>query len=212
MTEPMTNDVKKLKEDWDGQLFGVKRSIRYHLHRRKFFGVWKVATDFLVIASGGTVVSLASSGEAKQNVWIIVSGAITAVLGTLDLVLGFSDKARDHRDLVQAFSNLEAEMEKSDVTAEKLADFKNKRLEIEVDEPPRKIVLNKYCHNELVIAEDYPADQLADIKWWQSLIKQFIDICPQRIRTFRQIEDERIAKEKAAAVAATAEKASEIRA
>ena len=199
----------QIESEWDGLFFGVRRTVRYHLHRRKFFATLKVITDFLVIASGGTVVSLASSTESKSG-WVIFSGAVTAIVGTLDLVLGFSDKARDHRDLVEAFSDLEAEMTADAIAKERLIEFTNKRLKLEVDEPPTKQVLNKYCHNELVIALDCPQENLAEIGFWQSLLKQFVDINPQNIKTFKQIEDARIAKEKAAAAATSVENAAEI--
>ena len=201
----------EVESQWDAMFFGVKRTVRYHLHRRRFFKFWKAVTDFLVIASGGTVISLASAQDKKT--WIVVAaGAVTALFGTLDLVIGFSDKSRDHRDLLEKFSKLEAEMTKDAVAKERLVEFTNKRLELEVDEPPIKRVLNMFSHNELVIAMDCPQEHLADIKWWQSLAKQFIDICPERIRTFKQIDDARSAKQKQIAASLSAQKPAEIKA
>jgi hypothetical protein len=211
MSEPIPESRKETVSKWDDLFFGVKRTVRYHLHRRKFFGAWKVITKFLVIASGGTVISIASS-EPKKIGWMIFVGAITALIGTLDLVLDFSDKAREHRDLVAAFSDLEAQMVADAVAKERLVEFTNKRLKLEVDEPPIKQVLNNFCHNELVIAEDYPLAQLADIKWWQSWSKQYFDWCPERVKTFKQIETEtaRLAREKAEQSAIAARNAAQI--
>jgi len=192
----------EIEAQWEALFFGVKRTVRYHLYRRKFFETLKLSADFLVIISGGTVVSLASSGEPKRNIGVIIAGAVTAIVGTFDLVLGFSNKARDYRDLVKAFSDLEAEMTEDALTKDHLTDFTNKRLKLEVDEPPIKHVLNMYCHNEMVRAMGYPEEDLADIKWWQSIPKQLFDIYPHRIKTFRQIEAARLAKEKAKADAA----------
>jgi hypothetical protein len=198
----------KIESEWDDLFFGVKRSVRYHLHRRKFFERWKLIANFLVIASGGTVITVTSSGDVNKSAWLIGSGIVVAIVGTLDLVIGFSDKVRDQRDFVKAFSDLEAEMTEDSVTKTRLVEFTNKRLKLEVDEPPIMHVLNKFCHNELVIAMGYPLENLAEIQWWQRLSMQYIDVLPERIKTAKQVEEARLANEKARAVALASPKPS----
>jgi hypothetical protein len=56
-------------------LFGVRRSIRYHMRRRRFFDRLDFWTRFLtVITGGGTVISAASEGS--HNVLVIVFGSL----------------------------------------------------------------------------------------------------------------------------------------
>jgi hypothetical protein len=68
--------------------------------------------------------------------------------------------------------------------------------------------LNKFCHNELVIAMGYPLENLAEIQWWQRLSMQYIDVLPERIKTAKQVEEARLANEKARAVALASPKPS----
>src|ERR1700722_15874745 len=143
-----------LESDWNKLMFGVRRSIRYHLNRRQFFERWGKWTNFLLIISGSTVIALASEGGAKKNISTAAVGAVVAILSSIDLVVGFATKARDYHDLMKAFSALEREMTKAEqhLTQQKLAEFTNKRLSIEEDEPPTLRVLDMYCHNELCLA------------------------------------------------------------
>lgn len=170
-------DETKLKEKWNDLLFGVRRSVRYHTHRRKFFDKLKVWADFLVIVSGGTVVGLATA-EVK-NAWTIGFGAFIGIIGSFDLVVGFSGRARDHHDLAKEFSELEREMTAVDERTEKeLKRLTNRRLQIEEEEPPILQVLNCYCHNELVKALGHPEAQRTGITFLQSVFKQWFDWFP----------------------------------
>jgi len=168
-------------DKWVDLDFAVKRSIRYHNHRRKFFDTWDVVAKFLVIATGTTVVGLASatsSGDEGHHVWTISVGAFTAIIGSLDLVIGFSRRARDYRDLVRDFSQLEREI--STVGEKREEDnyvkFLNRRLEIEENEPPVKRVLDCYCHNEVARSLGWPDDEMVKISFWQRLFMQWFDI------------------------------------
>lgn len=175
-------DDKKLKEEWNDLLFGVRRSVRYHTHRRKFFdrlGVW---ADFLVIVSGGSVVSFVVAGE-NHSLGAVIFGALTAIIGSFDLVIGFSSSARDHHDLARDFSELERHMTAASgtKTEKELIKFTNRRLEIEEEEPPILQVLNCYCHNELIKAHGYKDSELTRITFLQSFFKQWFDLFPTEL-------------------------------
>jgi hypothetical protein len=176
-------DEKKFKENWSVLLNGIRRSVRYHTHRRKFFDNLSVWSDFLIIISGGTVVGFASSGEGKHQMWTIIFGALTAIIGSFDLVIGFSSKARDYHDLAREFSELERQMiaVRETRTEKDLIIFTNRRLEIEEDEPPILQVLNCYCHNELVKSMDLPEKEKVKITFWQSVFKQWVDVFPSNL-------------------------------
>lgn len=174
-------------DKWIDLDFAVKRSVRYHNHRRKFFDGLDVVSKFLIIASGTTVVGFATAASSDNGAYHLVTiivGAITAIIGSLDLVIGFSRRARDYRDLVRDFSQLERE-----ITAvgdnrrdDAYAKFANRRLEIEENEPPVKRVLDCYCHNEVARSLGWPDDQMVKISRPQNLLKQWLDLCPESLK------------------------------
>jgi hypothetical protein len=187
-------EAKRVREKWSDLIFAVRRSIRYHNRRRKFFDALGVWADFLIIISAGTAGAFAI-GEPLRNNWTIVLSGIIAVIGTLDLVIGFSNKARDYHDLVKDFSSLEREMTaaRDAKTQENLSKFIIRRLEIQDEEPPILRVLNNYCHNELCRATEKDRKYYMRIYWFQSWLKQWCDAFPSLMKSYGSIEE---AKEK----------------
>ena len=162
-------------EQWQALLFGVRRSIRYHNHRRKFFDALSVWTDFLTIISGGAVVFFATADKGGPTA---VFGGVASLLAALDLVIGFSIKSRDHFDLSRQFSRLEQAMTLiGDAPSEtQLKENINLRLEIELSEPPIKRTLDAYCHNELICAMGYAETEKVELTFPQLFLKQFVSI------------------------------------
>jgi len=177
-------------------LFAVRRSIRYHTHRRKFFERLSVASDFLIIVSGGTVVGFASASPETHKAWTIFFGAFAAVIGSLDLVIGFSNKARDYRELARDFSQLEIRMMGVDDACDDktLTELTNCRLEIEQNEPPVLRVLDSYCHNEMVRVTDYATyeeseGEKIEISFWQSVFMPWFDWYPSTLKKNKDREN-----------------------
>ena len=164
-----------LKGSWAILLFGVRRSVRYHNYRRQFFDTLSTWTDFLTIISGGAVVGFAAGTGQTQTVATVVFGALAGLLAALDLVLGFSIKARDHSDLSKRFTRLEQEMTEigDSPTEGQLHKINTTRLEIESEEPPVKRLLDVWCHNELVRALGHPRSEAYVLGFWQRTFKQF---------------------------------------
>ena len=148
--------------------------MRYHNYRRQFFDTLGLWTDFLTIISGGGVVV---SVKVQESFLAIFFGSLAGVLAALDLVLGFSTKAREHFDLSRRFTRLEQEM--TDVgdnpTDENYKKLNKLRLEIEADEPPVKRILDVWCHNELVRALGLEKEAY-QLSWLQVSLKQFVSI------------------------------------
>jgi hypothetical protein len=123
--------------------------------------------------------------------WLSVFfGGITALIGTFDLVIGFSNCSRDHHDLAKEFSGLERQMIKVDdsPTPDDLVKYTDRRLEIEEDEPPTLRALDAYCHNELVRAMEWPDEEKAKLAWYQSWFKQWFDIFPEKIKKLKDMK------------------------
>lgn len=167
------SETDSLDGRWDGMLFGIRRSIRYHQRRRAFFD----RCDQL-----GNVFSLVFGSAAIYGVLdkdyhalaLIASGLVT-VLSAVNLVFGSAQRARLHHDLSRKFTELERQM-LGRPSAEVYQTISEKRLDIESEEPPVLHVLDCLCHNEQMRSEGYRREDLAQIKWWQRLFAQFFDL------------------------------------
>jgi hypothetical protein len=89
--------------------------------------------------------------------------------------------------LAKRFIELEKEPNNNPKTDAELTRLKNLRLDIEMEEPPVLHVLNKISDNDMVRALGYADDELLDIKLYQRIAAQFVDINAQNIRRRREL-------------------------
>jgi hypothetical protein len=176
-------DKEKLESKWADLLFGVRRAIRYHHSRRDFFDSLGDWTNFLTILSGGCVVFFISASISTRSTAAMVFGGLISALTAIDLVVGFSKKAREHADLSRQFSELEREMaDIGDIPSEDDLNAKiRRRLEIEADAPFILRILEATCHNEVARAMGWPSTDLAEIGFWQDVFKQFFDFQADKV-------------------------------
>lgn len=133
-------------------LFGARKSIRYHQRRRSFFeNLHTIASALQVVAGSSAVATMVSD----HPYWGAGMAAIAAVLAALDLVVGTPRKATVHASLAQQFAELERAMvpwehRTSELDATQVTEFRQRRLRIEESEPPKLRVVDILCHNELV--------------------------------------------------------------
>ncbi len=170
-------DEKKIHD----LLFGVRRSIRYHHRRERFFDqVHKISTILSALSGSATIAAvLAKAGPY----WTITLAALVAVFSIVDLVVGTAKAARLHNDLAKRFIKLEKSIISIDeFTQQDLADFTAQRLDIEADEPPPLKVLDSICHNELLRAMNYDRSDFLKISWYQRLFSQIIDLREHNIQ------------------------------
>lgn len=166
------NNLERTRHDF---LFGVRRSIRYHHRRRRFFDLFHQISTFLA-ALAGTATFATVLGKAPTNISLVCAFFVT-VFAVADLVVGSAREGRLHDDLAKRFIDLEKEMiGAKELQKESIADFTAKRLDIEKDEPPPLKVLDSICHNELLRAMDYDQKYFVQIKWYQRLFAQIFDI------------------------------------
>lgn len=154
-------------------LFSVRRSIRYHDRRRAFFELMhRVSSVFMVLLASSVFLDLL--GNAVQRpIWLITIALIAAMLGALDIIVGFARSATLHHDFKRRFVQLEIEITQAE-TEKALRDIQIERLRIEQDEPPVYRALDLLCHNEVARADGVtnPSD-FAEVKWHQSLTRHF---------------------------------------
>jgi len=107
--------------------------------------------------------------------------AIT-VLAAFGVVIGFTRKARVHGKLAYAFEQLESDIITTpEPTVENLQEWMARRIEIEHDEPPTKLVLSLKMYNRQCLATGQD-DGMYHIPWWKGMTAQYVDLWPDRIR------------------------------
>ena len=193
-----TENEDKLEDDLFKLQFNLGRSIRYHSRRRKFFDFWDKFTTFcsLVFSSTATYGVLSTNGKIT-----LISGAFVTIFSSLSLVIGFSNKARDHFDFVKQYSLLERMSIKEVLSEKLLKQITDERLCWLVvvcvfvffvcwvvflcfvcTEPPVLRVLNEMCWNEEAKAQGIKPEKWREIKWYQRLFSSFFDIVPESIK------------------------------
>jgi hypothetical protein len=176
-------DNEKVKSRWFDLLFGVRRAVRYHNSRKIFFDSLGDWTNFLTILFGGCVVFCVAASISSRSTAAVVFGGLISSLTALDLVIGYSVKARKHADLIREFSELEREMIRiGDAPSEQdLKTAVNRRLEIEADGPFVLRVLEATCHNEVARSMGWPSTELVEVGFWQDVFKQLFDVQAEKL-------------------------------
>jgi hypothetical protein len=166
MEKTREQEIPPLRRKRNILLFGVRRSIRYHIRRRKLFERLDFLTKFLAVIGGsGTIISV--SNPVPNKTLAVFFGSIVAFFAALDLVVGCSKAARAHHDLIRKFSALEQKiiLASGDITESELNRLTTERLKIEEEEPPTMRILNVLCHNELVKARGLDKKHLVNVAW-----------------------------------------------
>lgn len=183
MTNLNNNHTVDLDRDRHDLLFGVRRSIRYHLRRERFFDrQHKIYTSLSALSGSATIITLLSTAG---DFWPALFAASVAVFSVIDLVFGIPQAAKVHHDFAGKFFNLEkAIIGTKDICDDKLTEFKTMRLDIEIEEPPPLHILNTMCHNELLRAMGYKdKSKYVTINWIQRLLSQFMDFQEYKINS-----------------------------
>lgn len=172
MAEPMT--------PWHSlhdTLFGVRKSVRYHQRRRAFFEGIATTIATLQIASSSYAVLLLLGARKDVGAALLVAGT-AGLLAAVNLAVGTQRRATLHASLAQRFSTLERTMVPHEFNRcgrqETVDGFRQQRLDIEEDEPPKLRVIDVLCHNELATAtgrgHTYP------FPWWKRALGHFMDM------------------------------------
>lgn len=166
--------MNAIHDEYQGLLFDVRRSVRYHVRRRRFLQFMQDFGTFLSVLFGSAA---AASIFAGLSPWAALIPAVAVTFtSSLSLVWGFGRKASLHSDLARRFIDLERELEagRSNPTDELVERATSTRLLIEADEPPVLRLLDVLCHNELARAMDYGLEEYYKIPSWRRGLAQFI--------------------------------------
>lgn len=163
-----------MQQEWAGLLFGVQRSARYHSRRESFFIRLDRLNSFVSIVLGTTTVAAILQAEDWPS-WIkLAAPAAITCLSALDLVIGFSERAKQHAEFRRRYCAIEACMTGAANEAD-LDKCKKDRLGIEAGEPPKMFALDLLCHNELLRALGFEranpkqVSEFRHVNWFQQL-------------------------------------------
>lgn len=164
-----------MEETTHSLLFGVRRSVRYHVRRRMFFDRLNLSASAASVIFGSAAMAAMLGNMGKE--WIMAAAGIVTILSAINLVVGSSRMARLHADLARKFIELEKQIIMAgDQADDSLLAFQAIRLDIEAEEPHVLRVLDTLCHNELMRAMGYPPKDMVPVAWYQRMAAQFFDV------------------------------------
>lgn len=143
--------TEELDEKTYDLLFGIRRSVRYHNHRRRFYEIWNSITVAAAMVGGSSAVAAFLVDVAEGWSWLPVGlAAAVALLGAVDLAVGTLRCAYLHGDLARRFISLEQRFAHGrSLEDDEHEELTRARLGIEADEPPPLRLLDVMCHFEL---------------------------------------------------------------
>ena len=173
-------EAETAAEHWS-LLFGVRRSVRYHVRRERYFDRAHHFGAFVAALSGSATITALLAGHP---VLVTVAAAATALCGAGEMVFGLARKARLHSNLAREFIALEKALivAGEDLAESRLREFEAVRLDIEAREPPVLRVLDAMCHDELVTALGIESGQRSNLDWWQRCCANVVDVGAHRLR------------------------------
>lgn len=177
MTEKI--ELKEYEEQKYCLLFEIRKSIRYHTQRKRFFD-WLHNTTTFLCAVSGTATIATILGKFDQSVSISFALCVT-VFSMIDLVIGSPRAARLYDDLARRFIALEKQLMLSEKSLAALDAVTLQRLNIEAEEPPVLRVLNAVCYNEVTASLGYSRDKFIRITWFQHLFRHIMDLMPNSL-------------------------------
>ena len=133
-------------------LFSIRRSVRYHTHRRRFYEGWNVTTIIVaMLGSSSAVTALLVQAEGFGSALPLIAGCIVALMSAIDIAMGTTRQANLHADLSRQFIFLEQQFPLGrDLEDAEYEDLIKSRLQIESNEPPILRLLDAMCHFEIL--------------------------------------------------------------
>lgn len=161
-------DPEKSNERWN-LLWGVRRSIRYHDRRRRFFDTChRIVLRFGIVLA---TIGFAVANETINEDYLVWFSVLSMFAFLLDLLIGFSNRVWHYTTLKRRFG----ELEKNIITGDErddMAPLEAQRLEIEKDEPPILRALDILCHNELAQSMEETNENIYKVNFVQRITAQ----------------------------------------
>lgn len=157
-------DQAQLDDRTYNLLFAIRRSVRYHERRRRFYEIWNTVTVTLGVLGGSSAFAAFIGGWSW---WPAAFSAAVAVLSAMDLAVGTTRRADRHGDLARQFIGLEQRFAYGrNLEDDEYGALVRSRLDIEAGEPTVLRLLDAMCHFE-VLRSLGDARRHPDIPWWR---------------------------------------------
>lgn len=170
----MTETPEDLPEDLiEGYVADCRRSVRYHMHRVRFFqSLANLVSTVSLLSGSAAFASLLVAAPAWAP---LAASAIVVVAQLLELVGRVSDKAMLHRSLADAHLAVEkdAAAVEGRATDDDVRRIRQALIDIEAREPPILRALDVCCHNEVVRAMGLD-DQVHEVSGWQRAMRHWL--------------------------------------
>ena len=159
-------------------LFGVRRSIRYHERRQSFFETSETLCTWAQITCGTTGLGtlIAKEGVLGASLLAVMLAGLA-----LNRAAKLGQKAERHSNFRQQFVELESAMlayeGQRDITERKELEFRKLRRKIEGREPTKLRVVDVLAHNDLVASNiDYQGQPPYPVHRRERWLGHFMDI------------------------------------
>ena len=179
-------DTSETKKAYQGLLFDVRRSVRYHTRRQKYYRNCHRIVLFSSLIFGSVTVAALAEAIGVWPLWVKASpAAFVSVIAGLDLVFGWTEQSWLHSDLARQFIKLERRMISGSANLDEdlIRDVTIKRLKIEAAEPPVLRVLDTLCYNEMKRAMGHTKDEMIKVHIFQRLCAPFFDLFASKIHS-----------------------------
>ena len=155
--------------------FAVKRSVRYHDRRRRFYEIWNSITVGTATVGGSSAVTAFLA--MPEPAWLPAAlAAIVAFMGAIDLVVGTARSANRHGDLARQFISLEMKFAHGhNLEDSEHEERVSERLRIESSEPTALRLLDVMCHYDIKLSEGDESPR-PSIPWLRGA---FANLCSQ---------------------------------
>ena len=183
--------------DYHNEMFHVRRSVKYHEYRQRFFENVLNVSLFLAFTSGPALVLLAitvGNGSSDDPHLIrYIPAILTSVFTGAALVAKAGTKANLHSELKVEFLRLRQDMEigraEAQGSGQAVAEWTARRLGIETREPPINRVVGGLCHNEVLQSMGEKDDtQYVRVLVWHRLVGPFTRYFDNGLRQYKKGE------------------------
>ena len=174
------------------ELFHVRRSVKYHDRRNRFFENVLNGSMFVALIGGVAfiVLGLGMFSAQEMEMTRLIPGIITSMATAFALLSKSTMKSNLHNQLKARFIHLRQEMERNrDCTSGQVAEWTAQRLAIEVEEPPINRIVDAMCHNEVTYSMGHTeAQHYVRVRFWHRLFGPFTRYFDHRLRMYQEGE------------------------
>lgn len=168
-------------------LFAVRRSVRYHGRRRRFYEIWNTVTVAGAAVGGSSAFAALMADSAMISA---AASASLALLGALDLAVGTARRANDHGDLARRFIVLEqAFAHGRNLDDDEYETLTRRRLEIESSEPTVLRLLDVMCNYEVLRSLGNDVERHPRIPWFRRVLSQWLSQTEYALRVREAASD-----------------------